>query len=139
MNKRTVVFAALLGALAAPAYADGFRFVGGEAGWAYVGATPGNTTQQQVQRERGDPVRNTVTTDGWKYVGGEAGWLFVGRQTPNTNEQVARARGDSERNLVTADGWQQVGGEAGWLYAGTPTEASAMTARASTSPSSAIQ
>lgn len=134
MNKRTVVFAALLGALAAPAYADGFRFVGGEAGWAYVGTTRDNTTRQQVKSERGDLASNQVTADGWKQVGGEAGWLYVGPQSRNTREQITRARGDSEPNLVMADGWKQVGGEAGWLYAGPQRQA-----RASMEVSSASQ
>ena len=122
MNKRTIVFAALLGALTSPAYADGFRFVGGEAVWAYVGETRNSVTREQVQSERKDLQRNPVTADGWKQVGGEAGWLYVGPQSRNTNEQRARARGDSKVDAASSDGWKQVKGEAGWLYVGPQIE-----------------
>ena len=116
MNKRTIIFAALLGALTSPAYADGFRFVGGEAGWVYAGAQQDSATRQQVQRERSDLERTLATADGWKQVGGEAGWTYVGPQNRNTPEQIARARGASN-----SDGWKEVRGEAGWLYVGAPT------------------
>ncbi len=119
MNKRTVFCAVVLSALATPALADGFRFVDGEAGWAYVGAPRGNTVQQQVKRK--DMERNLVTADGWKQVGGEAGWLYVGPQRRNTPEQIALARG-TERNADSTNGWKQVGGEAGWLYVGRISE-----------------
>lgn len=122
MNKRTIIFAALLGALTSPAYADGFRFVGGEAVWAYVGATRNSLTREQVQSERKDLQRNPVTADGWKQVGGEAGWLYVGPQRQNTPEQIARARGDSKLDVASSDGWKQVNGEAGWLYVGPQVE-----------------
>ncbi len=89
MNKRTIIFTALLGALTSPAYADGFRFVGGEAGWAYVGTTQDNTTRQQVQRERSDLERTLATADGWKQVGGEAGWLYVGAPTERSASMEA--------------------------------------------------
>lgn len=122
MNKRTIIFTALLGALTSPAYADGFRFVGGDAGWAYVGATQNNTTHQQVQSERSDVARTLATGEVWKRVDGEAVWAYVGPQNRNTPEQIARARGDSKLNVVNSDGWKEVRGEAGWLYVGAATE-----------------
>jgi len=81
MKKSTVFCAALLGALAAPAYADGWRFVDGEAVWGYSGATRSDKTREPVQRERSDFERNPVATGGWKQVNGEAVWLYVGPQT----------------------------------------------------------
>ncbi len=80
MKESTVFCAVLLSALATPAFADGWRFVDGEAVWAYVGETRNGKTREQVQRERKDSERNPVTAGGWKWVGGEAGWLYVGPQ-----------------------------------------------------------
>ncbi len=122
MNKRTVFCAALLSALATPALADGWQFVGGEAVWGYSGLTRGDTTRQQIQPARKDLESNAVTADGWKQVDGEAVWAYVGPPNRSTPEQVARARGNSERNAVSADGWKQIDGEAGWLFVGTQTE-----------------
>lgn len=119
MNKRTVFCAALLATLVTPALAGEWRFVDGEAAWAYVAPTR-DTVRQPVQI---DPASNRVMADGWKQVGGEAGWLYVGPQSRNTREQVARAQGQRSLNVVMADGWKQVDGEAGWLYVGAPREA----------------
>jgi hypothetical protein len=81
MKKITVFSVALLGALATPAFADGWRFVDGEAVWGYSVEKRDNKTREPVQRERSDFERNPVTADGWKQVDGEAGWLYVGPQT----------------------------------------------------------
>lgn len=76
MKSNTIFCAALLGALAAPAFADGFRFVGGEAGWAHVGVKTDSTTRDQFARERAELDRNQVTAYGFRFVGGEAGWSY---------------------------------------------------------------
>lgn len=95
VKKSTVFCAVLLSTLAAPALADGFRYVGGEAGWAYVGKTTENTkvdaakTRDQLARETISSDRSRATADGWKWVGGEAGWLFVGQ-----------TRGGQQRDLA---------------------------------------
>jgi hypothetical protein len=89
MKKITVVCAALLGALTTPAFADGWRFVDGEAVWAYSSETRNNETREQVPRERSDIARNPAATGGWKQVDGEAGWLYVG---PQTERRTSRSR-----------------------------------------------
>ncbi len=96
MKKITVFTVALLGALATPAFADGWRFVDGEAVWGYSGATKDNKTRarddktrEQVQRERSDFERNPAATGGWKWVGGETGWLYVG---PQTERRASKSR-----------------------------------------------
>jgi hypothetical protein len=73
--------AVMVGAvLLAPAIASaqatnvGFKYVGGEAGWAYVGASAqGDGAKARVE------TQPTASNDGFKYVGGEAGWAYESR------------------------------------------------------------
>lgn len=123
MNKRTVICAALLATLVTPALAGEWRFVDGEAAWAYVASTRDAIMLQPTQL---NPASSVMSADGWTQVGGEAGWLYVGPQSRNTREQLARAHGQPSLNVVMADGWKQVGGEAGWLYVGAQPEARSM-------------
>lgn len=64
-----------------PVTADGWRQVGGEAGWRQV-STPSMTTRQQVEAELALWLRNPVTADGYKEVNGDAGWVYVGNRSP---------------------------------------------------------
>ena len=61
-----------------PVTADGWREVGGDAGWVYAGPARSAKTRQQVMDELAQWQRNPVTADGWKEVGGDAGWRYVG-------------------------------------------------------------
>ena len=61
-----------------PVTADGWRQIGGDAGWEYEGPRAGGKTRAQVARELADSRRNPVSLDGWVRVDGEAGWVFVG-------------------------------------------------------------
>lgn len=60
-----------------PVSADGWREVGGDAGWEYVG-TASTATRAQVIAEMLRARANPVSADGWLDVGGEAGAVFVG-------------------------------------------------------------
>lgn len=131
-NHRSITYAAVLGAaMAAPSLpvygqsgvtADGWRDVGGEAGWVYVGTPPSGKTRAQVSRELAEWNRNPVTADGYRSIGGEAGWLYVGVPgSATTRAQVKQELAEWNRNAVTADGYKWIGGEAGWVYVGDTT------------------
>ncbi len=62
-----------------PVTADGYRWVGGDAGWVYVGVPNApQKTRAEVLRELREWERNPVTADGFRWVGGDAGWVYVG-------------------------------------------------------------
>jgi hypothetical protein len=126
-----------------PVTADGYRFIGGEAGYVYEGASAagrlgGDTSvaSQSRERVRQDIERfraNPVTVDGYREVGGEVGFVYEGRAQARlpagvsasgtgtgmpsglTKAQVQRELRDFQRHPVSADGlWRYTGGEAGW-------------------------
>jgi hypothetical protein len=80
-----------------PVTANGWREVGGEAGWVYVGGPS--------QRTRGTLDRGAM-----------------GRSLDETRADVLSELAAWKRNPVTADGWREVGGEAGWVYVGGPSQ-----------------
>lgn len=99
MKKSTVFYAALMSALATPAFADGdgWRFVDGEAVWGYFGGTVEDKkqTNDAVQREHSDYKGSAVSADAWKWVGGEAGWLYVGPRTETRTSAASASAGPS--------------------------------------------
>lgn len=86
MRNSTVIFTALLSTLATPALADGFRFVDGEAVWAYVGIQSASKEPNGVTRSRPEADQRIAIVDGFRYVGGEAGWSY---EAPSTKEIAA--------------------------------------------------
>lgn len=58
--------------------ADGFAFVGGEAGWVLQGPAS-NTAKPAVSQgiSSADSVANRSTIDLWNFAGGEAGWVLT--------------------------------------------------------------
>jgi hypothetical protein len=74
LKRKLTIAAALAAALLAPAMAsataDGWRYVGGEAGWVFVMPEPSRLTREEVQRAPTEPLVGV-----WRYVGGEAGWI----------------------------------------------------------------
>lgn len=80
---KTILAAMLGAALLAPAIAsaqaanDGFKYVGGEAGWAYVGAPRSDGVKATGASKQAGSVG--ALNDDFKYVGGEAGWAFESR------------------------------------------------------------
>lgn len=61
-----------------PVTADGWRDVGGDVGWSYVGAPPTSKTRHQVLKELESWRRNPVSADGWREAGSEPGWVYEG-------------------------------------------------------------
>jgi hypothetical protein len=62
-----------------PVSADGWREVGGEAGWIFEGSDGTAKSRSQVRQEVEQARRNPISPDGWMDMGGEAGWVYVGR------------------------------------------------------------
>lgn len=93
-----------------PVAADGWREVGGEAGWVYVGRPTGASTAAAPT--------STVADDGWREVGGEVGWIYAGTRgdTGKTRAEVRQELAQWQQHPVTADGWRDVGGEVGYVY-----------------------
>ncbi|MGH6609599.1 MAG: hypothetical protein ACRECQ_05035 [Burkholderiaceae bacterium] len=92
MNKSTVFCAALLSALATPALAQSWKFVDGEAAWAFVNETTATSMREPTQQARlaDRPVLiDSRATGGFKYVGGEAGWAYVGPQAAPRESMTA--------------------------------------------------
>ena len=93
--RKTLLSIALLGAVAAPAFAAGAAgYVSARGEAIYSGPPPGSTTYQTpsanatagstltreaVKKELQAFRRNPVTADGYRYVGGEIGYVFVDR------------------------------------------------------------
>jgi hypothetical protein len=62
-----------------PVSADGWREVGGEVGWVFMGTNRSDRTRAQVIEEALRYKRNPVSADGWLDLGGEAGAaVYVG-------------------------------------------------------------
>lgn len=61
-----------------PLAADGWREIGGEAGWLLVDGAPTTKSRAQVRRELREWQRNPVSADGWMEVNGEPGWTYMG-------------------------------------------------------------
>lgn len=101
INKTFLSFA-LLGALAAPSFAQADSSYASERGEAtYSGPLPANVTQrvsgqtprsmgaasaagvsrEQVLQELQAFKRNPVTADGYRFIGGEIGYVFEGRKS----------------------------------------------------------
>jgi hypothetical protein len=73
-----------------PVTADGWREVGGEAGWVFVGTSGPGKTRAAVIAELIEAKRNPVSVDGWLDVGGEAGAVYVG--VPGDMRNLAKVR-----------------------------------------------
>jgi hypothetical protein len=85
-----------------PVTANGWREVGGEAGWVFVGTNNPSKTRAAVIAETIEARRNPVTADGWLDVGGEAGAVYVGVQGDTRN--AANAGKPSEAGAVNVPG-----------------------------------
>jgi hypothetical protein len=126
-----------------PVTADGYRFVGGKAGYVYEGATASRglgcgtsagslslvQVRQDLERFRAAPL----TADGYRELGGEVGFVYEGRERARmpagvsasgtgpsmvgglTRGQVVRELREFQRHPVSDDGlWRYTEGEAGW-------------------------
>lgn len=60
-----------------PITSSGWKEVGGEAGWLYVGSNAPRDPRQRA-------VALSAGGDGWVDVGGEAGWVYVGETQRQT-------------------------------------------------------
>ena len=100
MTNTKLIAAALSAALLAPGFAlaqasspaaptaSDWQYVGGEAGWLYVGSSASARTRSDVQREQ---AVQPLSRDGWRFVGGETGWLYDGAQYVFDGVQLAHA------------------------------------------------
>lgn len=81
-----------------PVSAEGWREVGGEVGWEFVGTSkPSAVTRQQVLDDLATWQRSPVTSDGWRQVHGDAGWVYVGVPTAGrTGAVVSAEAGESD-------------------------------------------
>lgn len=68
-----------------PVSADGYREVGGEIGWIYVGPSEPGRLRADVIKELEAWQRNPVTADGYREVGGEIGAVYVGVPADSRN------------------------------------------------------
>lgn len=68
----------LLAWRANPVTSDGWRQVGGEVGWVFVGV-PSRASRSDVLADLARWQRNPVGADGWMEIGGEGGGFYVGR------------------------------------------------------------
>jgi hypothetical protein len=85
-----------------PVTADGWREVGGEAGWVFVGTNNPGRTRASVIAEMIEARRNPVTADGWLDVGGEVGAVYVGVQ--DGTRDAAKGGKPSQSGAVSAPG-----------------------------------
>jgi hypothetical protein len=125
-----------------PVTPDGYRFLGGEVGYVYEGASAsyrlGSGTARSLSREqvRQDIERfraSPVSADGYREAGGEVGFVSEGQKQARlpagisasgtgtsivsglTRAQVVRELKEFQRHPVSADGlWRYTEGEAGW-------------------------
>ena len=118
MSSRTLSFGiAIATALAAPlaaANSDGFKWIGGEAGYVYE-PTPSTVTRAEVKADL-----EAARRDGTLRMS-QGQRSYVPDQAPraafaSTREQAKQAAqlGQQRPN----DGWNFIGGEAGWIYIG---------------------
>lgn len=100
-----------------PVTADGWREVGGEAGWVFVGASGGGKTRAAVIDEMMQARRDPASASGWLNVGGEAGAVYVGvptqsRSAANTPMPGATA-GKQTRGGLSRSGHMSAGSQMG--------------------------
>lgn len=55
---------------------DGWREVGGQEGWVFVGSS--TKSRDRVKQEVREALANPVTPEGWRFFNGELGWTYVG-------------------------------------------------------------
>lgn len=84
-----------------PVTADGWREVGGEVGWIFVGIDSAGKTRAAVIEEMFQARRNPVSASGWLNVGGEVGAVYVGvpGQSPSAANTPPPAAPASKRTL----------------------------------------
>ena len=85
-----------------PVTADGWREVGGDVGWVFVGTNNPGKTRASVIAETIQAKRNPVSADGWLDVGGEAGAVYVG--VPGDARNAAMDGRPSQAGAVNAPG-----------------------------------
>lgn len=85
-----------------PVTADGWREVGGDAGWVFVGTNLPGKTRAAVIAETMQAKRNPVSSDGWLDVGGEVGAVYVGVQ--GDTRSAANAEKPSRAGAVSVPG-----------------------------------
>lgn len=85
-----------------PVTADGWREVGGDAGWAFVGTNQPSKTRAAVIAETMQAKRNPASADGWLDVGGEAGAVYVG--IPGDTRSATNADKPSRAGTVSMPG-----------------------------------
>ncbi|MEW6707402.1 MAG: hypothetical protein AB1430_21375 [Pseudomonadota bacterium] len=85
-----------------PVTADGWREVGGDAGWVFVGTNQPGKTRAAVIAETMQAKRNPVSADGWLDVGGEAGAVYVG--VPGDTRSAANVEKPSRGGAVSVPG-----------------------------------
>jgi len=76
-----------------PVTADGWREVGGEAGWMYVGTQSRGKTRAAVIEEMFQAQRSPVSPSGWLEVGGEGSAVYVGVPDQTSSTATAPAAG----------------------------------------------
>lgn len=85
-----------------PVTADGWREVGGDVGWVFVGTNRAGKTRAAVIAELFHAKSNPVSADGWLDVGGEAGAVYVG--VPGDTRTAANAGMPSQAGGVNVPG-----------------------------------
>lgn len=124
--RKSVLSLALVGAIAAPAFAAGYLSEHGEA--TYSGPMPGSTTYQlpsansraEVEREVIAASKNGTLgfvgdyPKAWNTAKGGA----MDSTSTATRESVKQELRAFQRNPVTADGYRYVGGEIGYMFVG---------------------
>lgn len=100
-----------------PVSIDGWREVGGEAGWVYVGTGSPGRTRAAVIAETIQAMRDPVSVDGWRDVGGEAGVVFVG--VPSSTRNAANAATPSQASDGDGSGRPSRNGHRSGMSAGS--------------------
>jgi hypothetical protein len=142
-KSREQVKAELMAWRSNPVTADGYRFVDGEAGYVYEGASAsrrmgsgtsaGSLSREQVRQDLERFRAAPLSADGYSEVGGEVGFVYQGRGQARlpagvsasgtgpslvgglTRGQVLRELKEFQRHPFSDDGlWRYTEGEAGW-------------------------
>ncbi len=118
MSSRTlscsIAVAAVFAAPLAHANSDGFKWIGGEAGYAYDPA-PSTVTRSQVKEEL-----ETARRDGTLRLS-QRERSFVPTEMPRAGFAPSREQAKQAGQLREQrpnDGWRYIGGEGGWVYDG---------------------
>lgn len=118
----------VIGELAAwkrnPVSADGWREVGGQEGWVFVGTTS-SRSRAEVQAEAAAARNQFVVVDGWLNVGGEVGAVYVGN-----SRDLGTAVAHTNTGLVP----QVAGGTPGRVAANPPSTDSRQSAGRDVAP-----